>query len=89
MAVISKKAAPYSKKFKMNGLKRTFLSDSHKYEELACDLVTNISRENPDLAIQAESLEKMSQRIEDDVHDLVRVFASHEPERKGMSFICH
>ena len=36
-----------------------------------------------------ESLEKMSQRIEDDVHDLVRVFASHEPERKGMSFSCH
>ena len=39
----------------MNGLKGTFLSDSHKYEELACDLVTNISRENPDLALQFDS----------------------------------
>ena len=31
-------------------LSNYILSDSNKYESLACDLVTNISRENPDLA---------------------------------------
>ena len=51
VAVICRRASPHCKVYNLNGLKMKFITTSKKYEQLACELMTNLSRENPDLAI--------------------------------------
>ena len=47
VAMTARKAAPFCRRFRLNGQKRLYHELSEKYEQLACKLLNDVSRDSP------------------------------------------
>jgi hypothetical protein len=51
VAMTARKAAPFCRQFRLNGQKRLYYQLSEKYEQLACELLNDVSRDSPLLGV--------------------------------------
>ncbi|CAG5079618.1 Oidioi.mRNA.OKI2018_I69.PAR.g9297.t1.cds [Oikopleura dioica] len=51
VAMSARKAAPFCRRFRLNGQKRLYYELSEKYEQLACSLLNDVSRDSPLLGV--------------------------------------